>query len=180
MVASSAQCASSITRTVGRSSDSSSINAPKTSRPSANARASGPPSGAASHNGPNVRGVTRSSHAATSSRARARPTNARTSDVLPIPASPLISAVEPRPASAPRSAPRSTLSGASRSSRAGATTRIVPWPPIRSYGPTRRPSTTGATGEFSVTYSMATSSSRSPVCLTFVPPVKRRVPVATR
>jgi hypothetical protein len=112
-VASSAQCASSMIRTVGVWRDRASISAANTSP------LSGP---SASCSGPSVRGVMRSSQAAISSRARrsARSANARTSAVLPIPASPVMSAVEPWPASAPLSAPTSAPSGASRSSR-GAT-----------------------------------------------------------
>ena len=129
-VASSTQCTSSTTSTVERprpSSVTAAVNTGSIASPS-RARSSGPPvPRAASRSGPSGRRTRRSSQAPTRVRVPASvpQTNVRTRLVLPIPASPLSSTTQPRPAAAPATAARSADTCASRSSSAPSTPPMV-------------------------------------------------------
>ena len=130
-LASSAQCTSSTTSTVAAlpsispaaPSVSSSSSAVKMdcAGPSARARANaGRAERLRSCTGPNGRGVSRSSHAPSRTRTpvSSPARNVRTTDVLPMPAPPLISATRPRPATAAaNAAPRSARADSRSSSR---------------------------------------------------------------
>ena len=113
-----------------------------------------------------------------SSRAReaACSANARTRLVLPIPASPITSAVEPCPASARRERAEQLAERRLTLQQPGGHGAMVTRHGPRPLGPhgrtvsDRRRSTTAETGELALMWSITTSSSRSPVCRTFVPP----------